>query len=326
MTLYQPSLILYFFVVPRFRLTRVLRLRILRVLPLEKTRPRWLTRASPKLWTRARGKGKVTKPKKPALIPLWTSGALKIESRGPAPQAQPTAELVKKTSSLEKRPADTPPHVARVLKLIDESEDLEAQQPLETAPGPIPTVPTPGEELDVEVVEASLVKKRKLTKAVEVAAPEVEAKNVASFLATQRKQMPKPSVPCMADVEAFLANELFEASLVNAAKSVLAEPLQAPGGPIPTKLILGHLMGSNIQDILDNLDLESENSVGMRDDIIGSGRSTVRFTDKLCPCIYGSTCTRVRDHLTFFIPGQLLVLSVYSIVLFCFFKLRRRKQ
>jgi hypothetical protein len=124
---------------------------------------------------------------------------------------------VKKTSSLEKRPADTPPHVARVLKLIDESEDLEAQQPLETAPGPIPTVPTPGEELDVEVVEASLVKKRKLTKAVEVAAPEVETKNVASFLATQRKQMPKPSVPCMVDIEAFLANEPFEASPVNAA-------------------------------------------------------------------------------------------------------------
>jgi hypothetical protein len=68
---------------------------------------------------------------------------------------------------LEKRPADTPPHVARVLKLIDESEDLEAQQPLETALGPIPTVPTLSEELDVEVVEASLVKKRKLTKAVE---------------------------------------------------------------------------------------------------------------------------------------------------------------
>jgi hypothetical protein len=71
-----------------------------------------------------KGKGKVTEPKKPAFIPLWTSEALKIESRGPAPQAQPTAKLVKKTSSLEKRQADTPPHVARVLKLIDEFEDL----------------------------------------------------------------------------------------------------------------------------------------------------------------------------------------------------------
>jgi hypothetical protein len=72
------------------------------------------------------------------------------------------------------------------------------------------------------VIEAPFVKKRKLTKVVEVATPEVEAKNVASFMAAQRKQMPKPFVPRLVDVEAFLANKLFEASPVNAAKPVLA--------------------------------------------------------------------------------------------------------
>jgi hypothetical protein len=76
------------------------------------------------------------------------------------------------------------------------------------------------------------------------------------------------------------------------------------------KLILGHLMGSNIQDILDDLDLESENSVGMRDDIIDSGRSTICFTDRLCHCVYGSTCTHVRDRLTFFIPNYLCSPSI----------------
>ena len=81
--------------------------------------------------------------------------------------------------------------------------------------------------------------------------------------------MPKPYVPCMVDVEAFLVKEPIEASPVNAAGPVLAEPLQVPKGPIPKKSILGHPMGSNIQDILDDLDLESENSIGMRADNVG---------------------------------------------------------
>ena len=73
--------------------------------------------------------------------------------------------------------------MARILELIDESKDLEAQQPLQTTLGPVPTISTLGEESDVEVIEAPLTKKRKLTKAVQVE----EAKNIANFLATQRK-------------------------------------------------------------------------------------------------------------------------------------------
>jgi hypothetical protein len=99
--------------------------------------------------------------------------------------------------------------VARVLKLVDEDEDLETQQPLEAASGPVSTVPTPCEESDVEVIEVPLLKKRKLTKVVKVVVPKVkEAQNVANFLAARRRQMPKPSVPHAANVEAFLANEL----------------------------------------------------------------------------------------------------------------------
>jgi hypothetical protein len=43
--------------------------------------------------------------------------------------------------------------VARVLKLIDEEEDLEAGQLVEVAPGPIPEVLAPVKESEVEVIE-----------------------------------------------------------------------------------------------------------------------------------------------------------------------------
>jgi hypothetical protein len=65
---------------------------------------------------------------------------------------------------LKKKSVDTPLRVAKVLKLVDKEEDLEAQQPFEAAPGPISIAPTIGEELDVEVIEAPLMKKRKLVK------------------------------------------------------------------------------------------------------------------------------------------------------------------
>jgi hypothetical protein len=55
----------------------------------------------------------------------------------------------------------------------------------------------------------------------------VKAVNVASFLATQRKQIPPPSVLHMADVEAFLPNEPIEAIPVNAVESIAEEPMQA---------------------------------------------------------------------------------------------------
>ena len=83
--------------------------------------------------------------------------------------------------------------------------------------------------------------------------------------------MPKPPVPRMANVKTFLTNEPVEASLVNVAKLILVELLQAPRGPIPTESILGHPLGSNIQHILEDLDLKSEDLMGM-----GKGTATVR--------------------------------------------------
>ena len=81
--------------------------------------------------------------------------------------------------------------------------------------------------------------------------------------------MPKPFILCIADVVAFLTNKLVEASPINAVEQVLSESLQAPGGPIPTASILGHPLGSNIQHILEDIDLESEDLVGMKDDNMG---------------------------------------------------------
>ena len=52
--------------------------------------------------------------------------------------------------------------MARVINLVDEAEDSEAQQPFETALGPILIVSNPDDESNVKVIEASLVKKMKL--------------------------------------------------------------------------------------------------------------------------------------------------------------------
>ena len=107
------------------------------------------------------------------------------------------------------------------------------------------------------------MKKRKLLKGVEVAVPSVdEAQNVANFLAARRKRMPKSSVPCMKNVEAFLANEPIQVSSVNVAEPLLEEQLQVPRGLIPTASILQPL-GSNIQHILEDIDFGSKDSVGM---------------------------------------------------------------
>lgn len=73
---------------------------------------------------------------------------------GLVPQASPIAEPVKEPLVLKKRLVDTPSRVARILKLIDESEDLEAQQPLQATLGPIPTVQTLEKEPKVEIIEA----------------------------------------------------------------------------------------------------------------------------------------------------------------------------
>ena len=70
-------------------------------------------------------------------------------------------------------------------------------------------------------------------------------------------------MPDVAKVEAFLANKPIEVSPVNAAEPILEEPLQVIVGPI-LELVLDQPLGSNIQHILEDLDLESEDSVGMQ--------------------------------------------------------------
>ena len=88
---------------------------------------------------------------------------------------------MKKSLVLKKKPVETPLRVARVLKLVDEEEDFEAQQPLEAALGLVLTAPTPGEESEVEVIEAPLVKKRKLVKTIKVAVSQIKVtQNVAN--------------------------------------------------------------------------------------------------------------------------------------------------
>jgi hypothetical protein len=47
---------------------------------------------------------------------------------------------------------------------------------------------------------------------------------------------------------------------------LVEEPLRAPEGPIPS--MLNHPLGLNIQHILEDLDMGSEESVGMEDENI----------------------------------------------------------
>ena len=206
------------------------------------------------------------KPKKIARFPLQTDGVFKIYDKDPAPLAPVVTQLVKR----EKKLAEAPSRVAKVLRLVDYEEDLEVEEPAKVTSVLVPKAPTLGEESEVKVIEVPLVRKRTPKKVANVATPEAilaVAMNVASFLANQRKQAPLPSVPPMAEVEAFLANELMEAILVNAVELVAEELIQAPDGPIPS--ILCHPLGSNIQHILEEIDMESEESVGMGDDNMG---------------------------------------------------------
>jgi hypothetical protein len=139
-----------------------------------------------------KGKGKMIEPEKPAFIPLQIGEALKIYKLKDLVSPTPSAtEPAKKSLVVKRKLVDKPPRVARVLKLVDEAKDSEAQQPLEAPSGPISTTQNPGEKLDIEVIEAPFVKKMRLTKVVEAVAPPVgEAQNVANFLAAQRKLRP----------------------------------------------------------------------------------------------------------------------------------------
>jgi hypothetical protein len=220
------------------------------------------------------------KPKK-ATYPIQNDGVFKIwEPKVPTPPTLPIAPPAKKNPLGEK--AEKPSKVARVLKLLDEEESLEAGRPVGALPNPTPQVHTTVEE-SVEVIETPPVKKRKLTKVAEsevpMAKPDallLEEVNVAGFLATRRKKVVLAPVPPMAEVKAFIANEPILAVPVAVAKPVEREPLQAPEGSIPSL----HPLGSNIQHILKDIDIESEDSVGMADKNMGPSTATVARTPR----------------------------------------------
>jgi hypothetical protein len=131
------------------------------------------------------------------------------------------------------------------------------------------------------VVKAPLIKRKEAEKGVgaysaggrdllrlpvETVAPAVKVANVAGFLAARRSQAPPPSVPRVEEVAAFLANEPILVVLVNAV-GLVEEPLVVPEGPIPS--VLNQQLGSNIQHILEDLEMVSEDSVGMADENLG---------------------------------------------------------
>ena len=210
-----------------------------------------------------KGKGKMIeseKPRKAAPFPLQTGGAFKIRDREPALPAPKAPQPVLGVKS----PTEAP-RVARVLRLVDDEEDVEAEHPAEVASVPARKAPTPREESKVKVIEAPLPKKIMLRKIADVAVPPAApaAVNMANFLANRKRQVPPPSVPRMDAVEAFLANEPMEAISVTVAPPAVEEPIRAPKGPLPPSL--GHPLSSNIQHILEEIDIESKESVGMVD-------------------------------------------------------------
>jgi hypothetical protein len=73
-------------------------------------------------------------------------------------------------------------------------------------------------------------------------------------------------VPLVEEVAAFLVNEPISTVPVNAVELV-EESLVAPEGPIPS--LLNRRLGSNIQHILEDLEIASEDSVGMADENLG---------------------------------------------------------
>jgi hypothetical protein len=168
---------------------------------------------------------------------------------------------------------EKPPRVARSLKLFDEEESPEAGGPAKDLPGSARKTHSAAEE-SVEVVEASLVKRRKLTKAAGEdvpaagsAPPVDEVADVAGFLASRRRKALPPSVPPLVEVEKFMANEPVLAVPVAVAKVADEEPLRVPEGSIP---VLSQPLGSNIRHILEDIEMMSDDSVGVAGDNMGA--------------------------------------------------------
>jgi hypothetical protein len=221
-----------------------------------------------------KGKVKVVDTRKPAkaVYPVMTGGTFKIrEPKISTPPSLPINPPAKGGLLAEK--PDKPPKVARELKLLDEEESPEAGGPTEDLPGSAHKT-HPATDESVEVVEAPLVKKRKLTRAEGAGAPAAgtgpqvdEAVGVAGFLASRRKNAAPLSIPPLVEVEKFIANEPVLAVPVAVARVVEEEPFRVPEGSIPA---LSQPLGSNIRHILEEIEMMSNDSVGVVGDNMGT--------------------------------------------------------
>jgi hypothetical protein len=221
-----------------------------------------------------KGKAKVVDTGKPtkAVYPIMNGGDFKIrEPKVPTPPSLPVNPPAKR-GLLEEKP-EKPPKVARVLRLLDEEESPEAGGPAKDLPGPAHKTHSASEE-SVEVVEAPLVRKRRLAKA---AGPDVpaagtgplvdEVADITGFLASRRKKAVPPSVPPLVEVEKFIANEPVLAVPIAVAKVAEEEPLRVPEGSIH---MLSQPLGSNIRHILEDIEMMSDDSLGLAGDNMGA--------------------------------------------------------
>jgi hypothetical protein len=184
-----------------------------------------------------KGKVKVVDAGKPAkaVYPVMTGGNFKIrEPRIPTPPSLPINPPPNGGLPIQK--PEKPPRVARALKLLDEEESPETAGPAKDLPGSARKTHSATEE-SVEVVEAPLAKKRKLTRAAGDGAPAAgagtgpqidEATGVAGFLASRRVNAAPLSIPPLGEVEKFIANEPVLAVPVAVARVAEEEPIRVP--------------------------------------------------------------------------------------------------
>jgi hypothetical protein len=105
----------------------------------------------------------LNEPEKPETVvyPIQTGGDFKIhESRAPTPPVFPIAPPTKKSPMVEKKNIEVPPKVVMALKLADEESDVE--KPIEATLEQTPLARVPAEESNVQVIEAPIVKMRKV--------------------------------------------------------------------------------------------------------------------------------------------------------------------
>ena len=182
--------------------------------------------------------------------------------------------------------------MAKILKRVDKEGDLEAQQPLKAALGTVLIALTPGEELDVEVIEVPLVRKRRLVKGGDVAHPwgwgEERGKLLGYSEEANASALHAADGWCWGPPGQWACGGYPG----ECGKTRCRRANISAGGPIPS--ILNHHLGSNIQHILEDIDMELDESVGMADDNMGPSTNTAVKTSwkLLSPILEAGTTSR----------------------------------